>query len=105
MRSFNGRFKNIKLNVGDLVVDLSTNHRAFLISHEHHEVFKEEDDIWLWELHWFTYNSKSAHKTPVNSITILEEDSFKFSILVGRIEWYSIKGETWNAETAQLECI
>ena len=104
MHSFNGRFKNIKVNIGDLVVDPSTNHRAFLIAFERHDDMFD-DDIWLWELYWFTYGSKSAIKNPINSATILEEDSLKFSILVGRLEWYSIKGETWNAETAQLECI
>ena len=104
MHSFNGRFKNINLNIGDLVVDPSTNHRAFLISYERHiDMF--DDDIWLWELYWFTHGSKSALKNPINSVTILEEDSLKFSIFVGRLEWYSIKGDTWNAETAQLECI
>ena len=104
MYLMNQRFKNIQLNVGDLIVDITTNHCGFLLSYERHiDMFK--DDMWLWEIHWFTYNSKGATHYPINSITVMEEDSLKFSILVGRTEWYSIKGDTWNAETAQLERI
>ena len=98
-------FDSIDLSIGDLIADLSNNHRGFLIRrHRHIDMF--QDDIWLWEVHWFTFSSKKESlDNPINSVTIMEEENLKFFILVGRIEWYSIKGVTWNAEDAQLERI
>lgn len=97
-------YDKLNLSIGDLLIDVGTNHRGFLLKRERYiDMF--DDDIWLWEIHWFTFNSKESLDNPINSVTIMEEENLKFAILIGRTEWYSIKGETWNAEKAQLECI
>jgi len=104
MRFIPDLYDDIELSIGDLLVDTDSDHRGFLIKRDRYiDMF--DDDIWLWEIYWFTFDSKISLDNPINSVTIMEEDNLKFAILVGRTEWYSIKGDTWNVEKAQLERI
>ena len=97
-------YDDLTFSVGDLLIDTETNHRGFLTKSDR-IIDMFDADIWLWEIYWCTFCSKDSLDNPINSVTIIEEENLKFAILVGRTEWYSIKGVTWNAERAQLERI
>ena len=81
---------NVILSIGDIIIDMVSSKIGVLLRRERH-IDIVEDDIYFWEIKW-TNNGKE----PINYLhfTHLEEESLKFSILVGTYEWHSVNGGT-----------
>ena len=79
---------NVILSVGDIIIDMVSSKVGVLLRRERH-IDIIEDDIYFWEVKW-TNNDKE----PINYLhfTHLEEESLKYSILVGTYEWHSVIG-------------
>ena len=82
--------ENVILSIGDIIIDVVSSKVGVLLRRERH-IDIIEDDIYFWEVKW-TNNGKE----PINYLhfTHLEEESLKFSILVGTYEWHSVNGGT-----------
>ena len=81
---------SVILSVGDIIIDVVSSKIGILLKRERH-IDIIEDDVYFWEVKW-TNNGKE----PVNylNFTHLEEESLRFSILVGTYEWHSVTGGT-----------
>jgi hypothetical protein len=81
-------FENVILSIGDIIIDATTKKVGVLLRKEHH-VDIIEDDIYFWEIKWTNNGSE-----PINyaNFTHLEEESLKYSILIGTYNWHSANG-------------
>ena len=80
---------SVILNVGDIIIVYVNNSVGLLIRKEHH-IDIEADDVYFWEVKW---NNADDPRLNFLHFTFLEEDSLRFSILIGTYEWHSVKGE------------
>jgi hypothetical protein len=74
----------IVLQVGDMIFDMRTKSRGFLIKRER-RIFLE-DEVYIWNIYWF-YQNKDIQ---FNNVDFMEEEGLKLSILIGTMELYSI---------------
>lgn len=77
--------ERVKLNVGDVVVDLTTGYAGTLVKRVRH-ISIEYDDVYVWEVKWF--ESGDSNLRPAD---YLEEEGLKLSIIAGTCEWHSVK--------------
>ena len=82
------KINNIKLNIGDIIVDHFGGYIGILINRTHH-VDIVEDDVYIWEVRWLN-NGKENKDRNIILNCILEEKGLKFSILAGSYDWHSI---------------
>jgi len=75
---------NIVLQIGDMIFDMRTKSRGFLIKRERRIIL--EDEVYIWNIHWF-YQKKDIE---FNNVDFMEEEGLKLSILIGIIDLYSI---------------
>ena len=75
---------NIVLQIGDMIFDIRTKSRGFLIKRERRIVL--EDEVYIWNIHWF-YQKKDVE---FNNVDFMEEEGLKLSILIGIIDLHSI---------------
>ena len=75
---------NIVLQIGDMIFDIRTKSRGFLVKRERRIVL--EDEVYIWNIHWF-YQKKDIE---FNNVDFMEEEGLKLSILIGIIDLYSI---------------
>ena len=75
---------NIVLQIGDMIFDIRTKSRGFLIKRERRIIL--EDEVYIWNIHWF-YQKKDIE---FNNVDFMEEEGLKLSILIGIIDLYSI---------------
>lgn len=74
----------IVLQIGDMIFDMRTKSRGFLVKRER-RIFLE-DEVYIWNIYWF-YQSKDIE---FNNVEFMEEEGLRLSILIGTIELYSI---------------
>ncbi len=87
--------KHVILSVGDIIVDNIGGHIGILTKRNRH-IDMVEDDVFVWEVKWINKIKFEHHNMPNNTITLLEEEGLRFSILIGTYEWHSIDGETYE---------
>jgi len=75
---------NIVLQIGDMIFDMRTKSRGFLIKRERRIIL--EDEVYIWNIYWF-YQNKDIQ---FNNVDFMEEEGLKLSILIGTMELYSI---------------
>jgi len=75
---------DIVLQIGDMIFDMRTKSRGFLVKRER-RIFLE-DEVYIWNIYWF-YQSKDIE---FNNVEFMEEEGLRLSILIGTIELYSI---------------
>ena len=75
---------DIVLQIGDMIFDMRTKSRGFLVKRER-RIFLE-DEVYIWNIYWF-YQSKD---TEFNNVEFMEEEGLRLSILIGTIDLYSI---------------
>ena len=87
--------ERVILSIGDIVVDNVGGHIGILTRRRRH-IDIVEDDVFVWDVKWINNAAKEYYDetAPVN--TLLEEDSLKFSIVLGTYEWHSIDGESYE---------
>ena len=76
--------EDVTLNVGDIIIDHIAEMRGILLKRIRH-IDMIKDDIFLWEVKLFKNNNSDYTET------IMEEDSLKFSIAIGTVEWHSVE--------------
>jgi|TARA_R110002020_G_scaffold109678_1_gene253770 hypothetical protein len=81
-------FDDVILSIGDIIIDATTRKVGVLLRREHH-VDIVEDDIYFWEVKW---TNNGNERINYMNFTHLEEESLKFSILIGTYDWHSING-------------
>ena len=81
-------FKSVILSIGDIIIDMTTRKVGVLLRKERH-VDIVEDDIYFWEVKWTNNGDEKINYANFNH---LEEESLKFSILIGTYNWHSING-------------
>jgi hypothetical protein len=89
------KVKYVILNIGDIIVDNIGGHIGILTKRNRH-IDMVEDDIFVWEVKWINNTNKDCKLAPDDTLTLLEEEGLKFSIIVGTYEWHSIDGETYE---------
>lgn len=75
---------DIVLQIGDMIFDMRTKSRGFLVKRER-RIFLE-DEVYIWNIYWF-YQNKDVE---FNNVEFMEEEGLRLSILIGTIELYSI---------------
>jgi hypothetical protein len=75
---------DIILQIGDMIFDMRTKSRGFLVKRER-RIFLE-DEVYIWNIYWF-YQNKDVE---FNNVDFMEEEGLKLSILIGVIDLYSI---------------
>ena len=88
----NDELERVILCVGDIIIDQLGDQVGILINRTRH-VDMIEDDVYMWEVKWLT-TVESVVDVP--SANFLEEESLKFSIVIGMYEWHSIDGGTFE---------
>jgi hypothetical protein len=76
----------IKLNVGDIIVDHLTGYVGVLLNRDRHiDIIR--DDVYFWEIKWATTIAK-RNRDQIQVSGYIEEETLQLSILVGSIELY-----------------
>ena len=92
IKGLNEELQRVILCVGDIIVDQLCDQAAILVKRTRH-IDMVEDDVYMWEVKWL---STIDDPTEVPSPNYLEEESLKFSIVIGMYEWHSIDGGTFE---------
>lgn len=88
----NEELERVILCIGDIIIDQLGDQAGILINRTRH-IDMVEDDVYMWEVKWLT---TADDPTEVPSPNYLEEESLKFSIVIGMYDWHSIDGGTFE---------
>jgi len=83
--------QEVILRTGDMIIDHGSGARGFLLNKIRY-IDMIEDDVYIWEIDWF----KSESELPTGPPKHMEEEGLKLSIVVGTVEWHSVKGTTFE---------
>ena len=78
--------QNVKLNLGDMLIDLMTGQIGLLVQSDH-RISTTHDDIYFWYVKWTC--DKNQDVTSVVNPIWMEEEGLKLSILVGMYDLHS----------------
>jgi len=78
--------KRVKLNLGDMIIDLVTGQIGLLVQYDH-RICATRDEIYFWYVKW-TCDRNQPVASVVNPIW-MEEEGLKLSILVGIYDLHS----------------
>ena len=92
IKGLNEELERVILCVGDIIIDQLCDQAGILVKRTRH-IDMIEDDVYMWEVKWLT-TPESAVDVP--NPNYLEEESLKFSIVIGMYEWHSIDGGTFE---------
>jgi len=92
INGLNDELERVILCVGDIIIDQLGDQAGILINRTRH-IDMVEDDVYMWEVKWLT---AAEDPTEVPSPNYLEEESLKFSIVIGMYDWHSIDGGTFE---------
>jgi len=92
IKGLNEELERVILCVGDIIIDQLGDQVGILINRTRH-IDMVEDDVYMWEVKWLT---TLDDPTEVPSPHYIEEESLKFSIVIGMYDWHSIDGGTFE---------